>query len=542
MHFFITESSGSDKLIRAQKLMQIAMKRLEVEFYRILSTNRNSLDAESVSSRTSRASTRASLSDSEDDTSDEELNSVAESDRVSEIVMKDLKVIADCMISTGYGKECVKIYKLIRKSIVDESLYNLGVDRSTSSQINKMEWDVIDYKIKNWLHNVKVAVKTLFYGERILCDHVFSASDKIRESCFADISREGALSLFAFPENVAKGKKSPEKMFRILDLYDTISELWPEMEFIFSFESTSTVRAQAVAALVKLGEAVRLMLADFEAAIQKDSSKSVVTAGGVHPLARYVMNYVVFLCDYSGILSDIVTDWPLTIQSPLPETYTSSPIPGGIEPSAISERLAWIILVLLCKLDGKANIYKDVSQSYLFLANNLNYVVSKVKTSNLKLLLGDDWLAKHEMKVRQYAANYERMSWNKVFSSLPDNPAAVLPETARDCFQRFNAAFEEAYRKQMTWVISDSKLRDEIKVSVAKKIVPVYRNLYESYRGTFRSEIGVDSVVRYAPEDLANYLSDLFYGNGVSGSNNNTVSYSYSSSAPSSSPSPSRER
>ncbi|CAK9151220.1 unnamed protein product [Ilex paraguariensis] len=525
MHFFVKENASSEKLIRCQNLMQIAIKRLEKEFYQILSANRKFLDPESVSTRSSRSSRRpSSVSDYEDDDSEEDViqvasNSVPEVENVSENVMADLKAIADCMISSGYGKECVKIYKIIRRSIVDETLYHLGVEKLSFSQIQKMDWDVIERKIKNWLNAANIAAKTLFYGERILCDHVFSASEIVKESCFAEICKEPALTLFGFPEMVAKCKKSPEKMFRILDLYESISELWPEIESIFSLESLSSVRSQAVNSLLKLGEAVRVVLLDFEMAIQKESSKSTVPGGGVHPLTRYVMNYIVFLCDYSGSLSDIIADYPLSAQSPLPQSYFSSPIPDGSPASAISERLAWLILVLLCKLDGKAVVYKDVSLSYLFLANNLNYIVSKVRTSSLTLLLGSDWLINHDIKVKQYASNYERMGWSKVMTSLPENPTAEISlEAAKECFRKFNTGFEEAYRKQISWVIADQRVRDVIKVSVAKKILPAYRDFYGKYRELFRGDMGEESVVRYAPDDLGNYLSDLFYGSGVSGS------------------------
>ncbi|XP_059626676.1 exocyst complex component EXO70H1-like [Cornus florida] len=533
MQFFISKNLSSDKLVRAHNLMGIAMKRLQKEFYQILSTNRNYLDPESVTSRSSGPSTaRTSTSDFEDYTSEDEIqntagSSISDAESVSENVMSDLKLIADCMISSGYGKECMKIYKLIRKSMIDESLYYLGVEKLTSTQIHKMDWEVIDIKIKSWLDAVKIAVKTVFLGERILSDHVFSSSAGIIESSFAEIAKESALTLFAFPELVAKSKKSPEKIFRVLDLYESISDLWPEIESIFSFESTTAVRLQAINSLVKLGENVRAMLSDFETAIQKDTSKSPVTGGGIHPLTRYVMNYVVFLTDYSGILSDIVADWPLSVQSPLPESYFSSPSFDDSPTSSISVRLAWIILVLLCKLDAKAELYKDVSLSYLFLANNLNYVVSKVGTSNLRLLLGEDWLINHETKVRQYAANYERMGWSKVISSSPENPTAdISPEAAKECFKRFNSAFEEVYRKQTSWVVPDPKLRDEIKVSLAKKLVPSYLAFYDKYQMMFRRDLGDDSLVRFAPDDLGNYLSDLFHGTGGSGS---TSSSSHSS-------------
>ncbi|XP_071687532.1 exocyst complex component EXO70H1-like [Rutidosis leptorrhynchoides] len=523
MHYFVSESASSNKLIAAQKLMQVAMKRLEKEFYHILSTNKNVLNSESISvtNRSSRA--RSNVSDDDDDDDDDD-DATEEDDRVSiprssnsdgqrvsvsEIVMADLQLIADCMISSGYGKECVKIYKIIRKSIVDETLYNLGVERYSFNKITKLDWDTLEPKIKTWLHAEKVAVESLFYSERILCDYVFSSSDKIRESCFSDICKDRATSLFEFPELVAKSKKSMERMFRTLDMYNAISDQWNDIEMMFSFESTVIVRTQAVTSLGKLGDAVRAMLTDFETAIQKETLKNPVN-GGIHPLTRYVMNYLVFLSDYSPALNDIVADWPLNVESPLPESYFSST--SSDESSAISSRFAWLVLVLLCKVDAGAELYKDVAQSYLFLVNNLNYVVSKVNSSNLGMLIGDDWIEKHEQKVKQYATNYERIAWSKVIASLPDDPTVEnLPiETARDCFRRFNLEFNELYRKQSTWIISDSKFRDEIKISIAKKIVPSYRAFYENYRGLFR---GGDSVVRFAPADLGNYLSNLFHGN-----------------------------
>ncbi|KAD4385053.1 hypothetical protein R6Q59_026665 [Mikania micrantha] len=531
MHLFVSENASSEKIIHAQKLMQIAMKRLEKEFYQILSANRDVLDSESVSNRSSRA--RSSVSDDEnaweeDDRGSTSGTTVSDGDRVtvSEMVMADLKSIADCMIGSGYGKECVKIYKILRKSIVDETMYNLGVEKYSLNQINKMSWEVIEPKIKAWLHALKVALKSLFYGERILCDYVFSSSDKIRESCFSEICKERAVMLFEFPELVARSKKSMDRMFRTLDMYSAIFDQWSDIEMIFAFDATAVVRTQAVTSYAKLGEAVRAMLTDFETVLQKEASKAPVNGGGIHPLTRYVMNYLVFLSDYIESLSEILADWPLDhVTSPLPESYFSAM--NSDVSSTVSARIAWLLLVLLCKIDAVAELYKDVAQSYLFLVNNLNYVVSKVSNSNLRLLIGEDWLEKHKQKVKQYAGNYERMGWSKVISSLPANPTVenLSIEEARDCFRRFNLEFNEACQKQSTWVISDHKLRDEIKISLSKKIFPAYQTLYERFREHFR---GVHSVVRYAPDDLGNYLSDLFHGAGAPGSSN-TSSHSSSS-------------
>ncbi|CAN4100921.1 unnamed protein product [Withania somnifera] len=546
MQSVIKESSTSQLLVRAQNLMQIAIKKLEKEFHTILSGNRYFLDSESVS----RESTRSSGSDedqgSEDDNTDiearfAEVSISDEGEKVS--VAVDLKAIADCMIEAGYGKECAKIYQLSRKSVIDETLYHLGVENFCSSTVQKMDWNVLEKKIKIWLNAVKVAVSTLFYGERILCDQVFSVSDNIRESCFMEIAKDSALTLFTFPEMVAKYKKlSLEKMFRILDLYDVICELWSEIELIFGFDSTEVVKSQAMASMVKLREAARAMLSEFESAIKKDSSK-VVAGGGIHPLTRYVMNYLIFLSDYSGPISDIIADWSTSAKSPLPESILLSPIADDGDSdspsSSVAVRLAWLILVLLCKLDGKAGFYGDVPLSYLFLANNLNYVVSKVRESSLKLILGSDWLANHEAKVEQYMANYKRMGWSRVMTSLPENSTAeIYPAEAMECFCKFNSSFEEAYRKQSSWIIPDPKLRDEVKISLAKMIVSAYRPFYEKHFSSIGSSGGAESIVRFAPDDLQNYLSDLFYGT----SDGSTTSHGSSSRSTSTWSSPSHGR
>ncbi|KAF5729562.1 exocyst complex component EXO70A1 [Tripterygium wilfordii] len=189
----------------------------------------------------------------------------------------------------------------------------------------------------------------------------------------------------------------------------------------------------------------------------------------------------------------------------------------------MSVHLARLILVLFCKLDCKAELYKEMSLSYLFLTNNHHFIVEQVRSSHLKDLLGDDWVSKHAKKVRQYALSYESMAWTKVFSTLTDTISpAMTPEVAKECFQRFNAAFEEAYRKQTSWIVPDRKLRDELKVSVAKKLVPVYREFYDAHSPMLSGQKNLELLVRFGPEDLGNFLSDLFHGTSSLGSSSSS--------------------
>ncbi|CAN7095062.1 unnamed protein product [Brassica rapa subsp. narinosa] len=515
MHFLVSQDSQSPKLALAQTLMQIAMTRLEKEFFQILSSNRDKLDPESVSGQSSTSTN----SEFEDDYDDDEMKKANESitkvEKASAVVMSDLKAIAECMISCGYGKECVKIYKRIRKSIVDEGLSLLGIEAYKGSRLHRTDWVTLDHMIKNWTKAAKIGVTTLFRGEKLLCDHVFSASNSTRESCFYEIANEAATNLFKFPEFVAKEKKSHERIFSLMNLQAAISDLWQDIEMIFHYDSVSGVKSQALMSLQKLKVSIHNALTDFESTVHKDSTKALTPGGGIHKLTRSTMSFISSLSEHSSVLSEILADHPLPRNTRLLESYVIM-LEEEEHNHALSVHFAWLILVLLCKLDTKAEHYKDVSLSYLFIANNLHFIIETVRSSDhLRHLLGEDWITKHDDKLSAYVANYEISAWSYVYMSLPEEPTELSPEEAKIYFRRFHSAFEEAYMKQSPRVVPDAKLRDELKVSIAKKLVPEYREFYRKYLPMLGQERNIEMLVRFKPDNLENYISDLFHGTPI---------------------------
>ncbi|CAA6656846.1 unnamed protein product [Spirodela intermedia] len=466
MKFFAEDSSrsGTAAIIRCQNLMQAAMRRLRREFHQILSAKRDTLDSESMSaphrvSRRPPASLRSPINRR----------------------LHDL---------SGYGKECVDIYRLVRRSVVEEGLYKLGFDKSTPSQVQRLGWDLLENRIWNWVAASKVAVRVLFSGERTV---------------FAEIAAEAATMFFGFPELVvSKAKFSPEKIFRLLDIYETILDLLPDIESLFSYQSTSAVRSQVVASLLKVGEVVRFLFDELESSIQKEHSKEVISGGGLHPLAP-------------STLEDVFAEHPveMSAESLLEAgTFMSAPPSpssrGGEGPlSTVSLRIGWLIFVLLCKLDTKAERYGEPALGYLFLANNLHYIVNKVRRCKLSDLLGDDWMATHAARARRFAANYERLAWNDVLGAIPADLAAISEmdaDAAELQMRRFNDSFDAACRRQASWVVTDRRMAEELKLSIAGKVISAYRPFYVRCRGEGSS----GGAVRFAPEDLANYISDLF--------------------------------
>ncbi|KAJ0246946.1 Exocyst complex component EXO70H1 [Hirschfeldia incana] len=521
MHFLVSQDSQSPKLALAQTLMQIAMTRLEKEFFQILSSNRDKLDPESASGQSSTSTNSEFEDDYDDDEEDDnEMKKANESitkvEKASAVVMSDLKAIAECMTSCGYGKECVKIYKRIRKSIVDEGLSLLGIEAYKVSRFHRTDWVTLEHMIKNWIKAAKIGVTTLFRGEKLLCDHVFSASNSTRESCFYEIANEAATNLFKFPEFVAKEKKSHERIFSLMDLLAGISDLWRDIEMIFHYDSVAGVKSQALTSLQKLKVSIHSALTDFESTIHKDSTKALTPGGGIHKLTRSTMSFISSLSEHISVLSEILADHPIIRNTRLLEVYVKTPVLEEEEHNhALSVHFAWLILVLLCKLDTKAEHYKDVSLSYLFIANNLHFIIETVCSSPLRDLLGEDWITKHNDKLSAYAANYEISAWSYVYMSLPEEPTELSPEEAKIYFRTFHTAFEEAYMKQSSRVVPDAKLRDELKVSIAKKIVPQYREFYRKYLPMLGQERNIEMLVRFKPDNLENYISDLFHGTPI---------------------------
>ncbi|GLJ06023.1 hypothetical protein SUGI_0030420 [Cryptomeria japonica] len=517
-----TDAAG---LIRAQRLMKLAMIRLEKEFHKLLLSHSEPIDPgressgrPSCYSPTEGSLTRSICSDGDDDLSSFSSSNCLSVDRLREFDMVpldalvDLRKIAQRMAKSGYASECVRVFVLSRKSVVEESLYNLGVEKVTVKDVRKMEWEVLDEKIKKWIYGAKISIRILFAREKRLCADVFEGLDKMRDASFAEIAKESTSELFTLAEGVAATSREPERIFRVLDLFEAVTDLMPDIEATYCQNSCPTVYEQAHKILARLGEAVRGMLIEFDKAIQKENSKAPIAGGTVHPITRYVMNYLTFLSDYNGSLVSITANAPEEPPKTLPDDYA---VQNPCDP--LSAHLGWDIFLLLCKLDKKSDRYKDVGLSYLFLMNNLHYMVQKVNGSNLKYILGEDWVRKQWNKVRHYALNYERSAWMKVLSSLTDEevPArgGILSEQAlKEKLKGFNSAMEKVKRKHSEWVVPDIGLREKLGISITEKLIPAYSSFLNRFRSRFES----DTLVKYTPEEVQDFVLDIFKGRPLS--------------------------
>lgn len=81
-------------------------------------------------------------------------------------------------------------------------------------------------------------VKLLLAGERKICDQIFDGVNFNKGHCFAELTANSIITLFSFGDAVAKSKRSPEKLFVLLDMYEVMRELQPEVFWKYLIDAT----------------------------------------------------------------------------------------------------------------------------------------------------------------------------------------------------------------------------------------------------------------------------------------------------------------
>ncbi|CAN6242038.1 unnamed protein product [Urochloa humidicola] len=445
-------------------------------------------------------------------------------DLVRPEAVDELSAIADRMVRAGYGSELAQVYCAIRRDLLDECLNVLGVERLSIDEVQRVEWKHLNDKMKKWVHGVKTVVRSLLTGERRLCDQVLAASDELRDECFVESTKGCIMQIRNFGDAVAVCTRSPEKLSRILDMYEALAEVIPELKELFFGSYGDDVINDLEGVLERLGDAVKGTLLEFGKVLQQESSRRPMMAGEIHPMTRYVMNYLRLLVVYSDTLDTLLDDSgagdvehnALHNGTDEDQEYLKSLTPLG-------RRMVKLISYLEANLEEKSKLYEDAALQCIFSMNNTLYIVQKVKDSELGRILGDHWIRRRRGKIRQNSKSYLRVSWTRVLSYLRDDghgssgsgsfgSSGSSSSRIKEKFKNFNLAFDEIYRSQTLWKVPDPQLREELKISISENVIPAYRAFTGRYGCLVDSGRNSGKYIKYTPEDLENHLSDLFEG------------------------------
>ncbi|KAI3461691.1 hypothetical protein Pfo_018354 [Paulownia fortunei] len=512
----------SSCLDRAEDLLQQSMFRLEDEFRTLVERGAESFDL----TRSESTHPHPDYSDDDDDNvfadEDENIIPVAQPITDYDIVIDalpagtigDLHEIAKRMVAAGYVKECSHAYSTCRREFLEESFSRLGLQKLSIDEVHRMQWTQLEDEIEKWMKAINVALRILFPSERRLCDRVFFGYSSAADLSFMEVCRGSTIQLLNFADAVAIGSRAPERLFKVLDVYETVRDLMPEFELNFSDQYCLSLRNEAITIWKRLGEAIRGIFMELENLIRRDPAKDAVPGGRLHPITRYVMNYLRAACRARQTLEQVFEE---SVAPPGSNVdYRKGEDQALSSSSSLAVQIAWIMELLESNLEAKSKIYRDSALCSVFMMNNGRYIVQKVKDNELGTLLGEDWIRKHTAKARQYHVNYQRSSWSKVLGVLKVDNNSMSPNGAskslREKLKLFNSYFEEICKTQSSWVIFDDQLRDELRISVSGTLCPAYRNFIARLQTVLDIGKNADRYIRYSVEDIEARISELFQG------------------------------
>ncbi|XP_055815275.1 exocyst complex component EXO70B1 [Solanum dulcamara] len=441
--------------------------------------------------------------------------------------------IVSAMILAGYETECCQVYSISRRNAFVEQMKKLEFEKINMEDVQRMQWDSLEGEITRWIRVVKSCSTTLFPGEKRLGDSVFSESPMNSQYLFSNLARAIVIQLLDFAEAVTMTKRSEEKLFKYLDMYEALRDLIPSIKNSCSNECENELNSEIQATTDRLGEAALSKFCDLENSIKNDVARTPVPGGAVHPLTRYVMNYLKYACEYKVTLEHIFQQHvkfeesnvnaklkpTLEVESENDSPHFNSETVARTTPFSI--QLVTIMDLLDTNLEAKSNLYRDPALRDIFLMNNGRYILQKVKGSEeIHQVMGDTWCRRRSTIVRHYHKNYQRETWGKVLQILSHDGmqvhGKVAKTTVKERFKNFNTIFDEIHRNQTTWVVSDEQLQSELRVSISALVIPAYRSFYGRFRQYLDNAKQAEKYIKYQPEDIETLIDDFFDGNSTS--------------------------
>ncbi|KAL5203717.1 hypothetical protein ABZP36_008588 [Zizania latifolia] len=441
-----------------------------------------------------------------------------------------LRAMADTMVTAGYVTECTQVFLVARRNTLDVSLQSLGFEKASIDDVVKMAWEVLDSEVSTWIKAFRHTINVGLSSEHDLCARVFAgANDGIGRAIFVDLARCAMLQILSFTEAVAMTKRAAEKLFKVLDMYEAVRDASPIVDAFItscadgadsdgssSTDALADVRSELASVRSRLGESAAAIFCDLESSIRADAGKQPVPGGAVHPLTRYLMNYLKCACEYKNTLEQVFREYH--------RTYSDDDGATGGESSnsPFEAQLMEVMEGLHGNLEAKSRLYKDLSLCSIFLMNNGRYMLQKIRGSpEINAVVGEAWSRKRSTDLRQYHKNYQRETWSRVLNLLRDDgvitvKGSVQKPVLKERFKQFNAAMDEIHRTQGAWVVSDEQLQSELRVSIAAVVVPAYRSFLGRFAQHFSAGRQTEKYVKLSADDLEAIIDELFDGNAIS--------------------------
>ncbi|KAM7516984.1 hypothetical protein LguiA_006567 [Lonicera macranthoides] len=160
----------------------------------------------------------------------------------SALEVEVLRRISETLATNDCLDICIDIFVKVRYKRAAKALMRLNPNylrTYTSHEIDEMEWESLETSIALWIQHFELAVKTVFVSEKNLCNQVLgnTMNGEIWPECFIKIADKIMAVFFRFGEGVARSNKEPQKLFKLLDMFDSLEKLKTNFSYIFNGEA-----------------------------------------------------------------------------------------------------------------------------------------------------------------------------------------------------------------------------------------------------------------------------------------------------------------
>ncbi|KAK1323998.1 hypothetical protein QJS10_CPA02g01542 [Acorus calamus] len=421
-------------------------------------------------------------------------------------IIQKLLLILERATANGRLERCVSIYVDVRTINVRASLKDLDLVylEMTAADIDSVR--SVETHIERWGRHLEFAVKHLFEAEYKLCSDVFD-NNNVRSECFARVAANaGILAFLKFGMTVTETKNDPIKLLKLLDIFRSLNKLRLDFNRLFGGKACLEIQNLTRDLIKKVIEGACEIFWELLVQVELQRQMPPPADGAVPRLVSFISDYCNRLIgdDYRPVLLQVLVIHRSWKQERFQERL-------------LIDAVLNIIRALEQNFEVWSKGYDDQVLAYLFMMNMHHHFCKALKGTRLGELLGEVWLKEHEQYKEYYMAMYLKESWGKLPALLSREGLIMFSvgrATARDSVKKrlrgFNEAFDEMYKRQTNWVVSDKDLRERMCQLTVQAIVPVYRSYMQSYGPLVEQDASSAKYAKYTVQALEKMLGSLF--------------------------------
>lgn len=361
-------------------------------------------------------------------------------------------------------------------------------------EIDEMEWESLETAVTLWIQHFELAVKTVIVSEKKLCIQVLGEiiDGVIWPECFVKIAGKIMAVFFRFGEGIARSSKEPQKLFKLLDMFDSLEKLKIQFSEIFEGEAGTDICTRFRELEKLLVHASSKVFWEFGLQIEGNADGFPPPQDGSVPkLVRYAINYLKYLATgtYSISMAKVLRTeqiWKAGILSK-PET----------DENLLRDAISNVMEALQRNVESKRSYYKDKVLPHVFAMNTYWYIYMRTKNTELGNLLGEQYVKKtYKVLAEESAYMYQRQAWGPLVRLLDKeelkkqiNEEVNLGVLVRGKMEAFLKAFDEiSQRHRGSYNIPDYDLREQIREATVKFVTPAYADFMNSYSAVLQGK------------------------------------------------------